>query len=266
MLDIEFAQADRLRPGTGPQRGLPGVRGAGDPARCQSRGWLFALADGVGGQEQGEVASRLAVETLLAGFRERRAGESLSRPAAAAGAGRPMPRSTKPAWRRGPGGVPWPPPWWPAPCATTARWSRTWAIRAATWSGTATPKRSRAITRWPANKCDWGFHRPRGGRGLDAPPAQPLAGQRHVRQRGYAEHQLIPGDVLLLCSDGLHGAVDAGRHRAHRHPRHFARGRGARADRLANERDGSDNVSVQLIRVRNVERVGMYRGRPYKLA
>ena len=34
---------------------------------------------------------------------------------------------------------------------------------------------------------------------------------------------------------------------------------------LANERDGSDNISVQLIRVRAVERVGMYRGRPYKL-
>lgn len=34
---------------------------------------------------------------------------------------------------------------------------------------------------------------------------------------------------------------------------------------IANERDGSDNVSVQLIRVRSVERIGMYRGRPYKL-
>ena len=34
---------------------------------------------------------------------------------------------------------------------------------------------------------------------------------------------------------------------------------------LANERDGSDNVSLQLVRVRGVERVGMYRGRPYKL-
>ena len=34
---------------------------------------------------------------------------------------------------------------------------------------------------------------------------------------------------------------------------------------LANQRDGSDNISVQLIRVRSVERVGMYRGRPYKL-
>jgi serine/threonine protein phosphatase PrpC len=34
---------------------------------------------------------------------------------------------------------------------------------------------------------------------------------------------------------------------------------------LANERGGRDNVSVQLIRVRGVERMGMYRGRPYKL-
>jgi len=34
---------------------------------------------------------------------------------------------------------------------------------------------------------------------------------------------------------------------------------------LAIERDGSDNISVQLIRVRDVERMGMYRGRPYKL-
>jgi len=34
---------------------------------------------------------------------------------------------------------------------------------------------------------------------------------------------------------------------------------------IANQRDGSDNISVQLIRVRSVERIGMYRGRPYML-
>jgi hypothetical protein len=34
---------------------------------------------------------------------------------------------------------------------------------------------------------------------------------------------------------------------------------------IANQRDGSDNISLQLIRVRSVERVGMYRGRPYRL-
>jgi serine/threonine protein phosphatase PrpC len=42
----------------------------------------------------------------------------------------------------------------------------------------------------------------------------------------------------------------------------------AAAERLvtiANERDGGDNISVQLIRVHDVERTGMYRGRPYNL-
>ena len=39
-------------------------------AEVQSRGWIFALADGVGGQEEGEEASRLAVETVIDGFRK----------------------------------------------------------------------------------------------------------------------------------------------------------------------------------------------------
>jgi PPM family protein phosphatase len=79
------------------------------------------------------------------------------------------------------------------------------------------------------------------------------------------EVQLLAGDVLLLCSDGLHGPLSAsemaqivGRHRD----------LNAAARELvstANEKDGSDNISVQLIRIRSVERMGMYRGRPYKL-
>ncbi len=31
----------------------------------------------------------------------------------------------------------------------------------------------------------------------------------------------------------------------------------------ANQQDGSDNISLQVIRIRRVERTGMYRGRPY---
>ena len=79
------------------------------------------------------------------------------------------------------------------------------------------------------------------------------------------DHQLFPGDVLVLCSDGLHGSVKAS---------DIAeacggdQGLASAADKLvalANERDGGDNISVQLIRIRDVERMGMYRGRPYKL-
>src|SRR5437870_1074250 len=39
-------------------------------------GWLFALADGVGGHQHGEVASRTAVESLVAGFRDVASGEA----------------------------------------------------------------------------------------------------------------------------------------------------------------------------------------------
>jgi serine/threonine protein phosphatase PrpC len=77
--------------------------------------------------------------------------------------------------------------------------------------------------------------------------------------------QVYPGDVLLLCCDGLYHSVP---------PSEMAAVAGQAGDLnvaaqqlvdIANERDGSDNISVQLIRVRSVERVGMYRGRPYKL-
>lgn len=80
-----------------------------------------------------------------------------------------------------------------------------------------------------------------------------------------SEHLLLPGDVLLLSSDGLHGAVPQV---------DLAKAAGGEVDleaaagqlvQLANQRDGSDNVSLQLVRIRDVERVGMYRGRPYKL-
>jgi protein phosphatase len=99
--------------------------------------------------------------------------------------------------------------------------------------------------------------------------------QRHVLSRSLGsnlfvnvdvdEIQLIAGDVLLLCSDGLHGALtDAEIAEITRRHRDLAAAAQELVNR-ANEQDGSDNISVQLIRVRNVERMGMYRGRPYKL-
>jgi protein phosphatase len=80
------------------------------------------------------------------------------------------------------------------------------------------------------------------------------------------EHQVLPGDVFLLCSDGLHNLVSAPE-MAEIATRHVGLEDAVQelVD-LANQRGGNDNVSVQLIRIRSVERVGMYRGRPYKLA
>jgi protein phosphatase len=80
------------------------------------------------------------------------------------------------------------------------------------------------------------------------------------------DHLLLSGDVLLLCSDGLHGAVKAAE-MADIVTRNADLDAAARElIDAANERDGSDNVSVQLVRIRSVERIGMYRGQPYKLA
>src|SRR5471030_2593368 len=70
MLDLEFAElTDRGLNREHNEDYLGHVLPA-SPAQVQSQGWLFALADGVGGQERGEVASRLAIETMLAGFRK----------------------------------------------------------------------------------------------------------------------------------------------------------------------------------------------------
>jgi protein phosphatase len=75
----------------------------------------------------------------------------------------------------------------------------------------------------------------------------------------------MPGDILLLCSDGLHGYVsDAVIQRIVNS--NAALNQAATAlVAAANAAGGYDNISVQLIRIREVERMGLYRGRPYRL-
>jgi protein phosphatase len=76
---------------------------------------------------------------------------------------------------------------------------------------------------------------------------------------------LQPGDVLVLCSDGLHNemsdAAIAGIVSQNKDMDEIARELVARAVEI----DGGDNTTAQVIRVRSVEQVGMYRGRPYRL-
>jgi protein phosphatase len=228
-------------------------------------GWLFAVADGVGGQEFGEVASCTAVETVVAGYRTAAAGEQQS-----ALLQRLVQAANIKVYETGraasPGGV---------PMATTIvacllRYdratiahvgdSRCYLIR---------HRNAMALTR------DHTVVNDQVRLGVMSAKEAAKAETRHVLSRSLgldlfvnvdvSEHQVTAGDVLLLCSDGLHGAVT---------PQDMSRaverstGLEEAAKRLvdlANENDGRDNVSVQLIRIRNVERVGMYRGRPYKL-
>src|SRR5215831_15529701 len=75
-MDVEFTQiSDVGRVRTGNEDYLGSVQ-PGTPERVRSHGWLFAVADGVGGHDCGEVASHTAIETILEGFRGATAGES----------------------------------------------------------------------------------------------------------------------------------------------------------------------------------------------
>jgi PPM family protein phosphatase len=266
MLDLEFAQASdcgRVRDHNEDYLGyvLPEV-----PEQEQPHGWLFALADGVGGQQQGEVASRTAVETLLAGFRRAARGEQLRSL---------LPRLVQAAnekvFETGLAGKLGGPAMATTLVACALRFdrvvvshvgdSRCYSIR----HGRAT-----ALTR------DHTVVGERARLGLLSARDAAEAENRHILTRSLGsamfvgvetrDHLVLSGDVLLLCSDGLHGAIPAA-DMADIVTRNTDLN--AAAHELidaANERDGSDNVSVQLIRIRSVERVGMYRGRPYKLA
>jgi len=265
MLEVEFAQISdngRVRPHNEDYLGhvLPAT-----PEQARSHGYLFALADGVGGAQQGEVASRAAVESLLQGFRDANMGEPLSallqRLVQAANA-----RVFEVAVASGTAG---------AGMATTLvacalRHDR--AVVAHVGDSRCYLIRRGEAIRLTRDHTVAAEHQ---RLGLLTAQEAAEADSRHVLSRSLGgglfvgveinDYQVLAGDVLLLCSDGLHGAVKTS---------DIVQlvGNGADLDlaarnlvSLANENDGGDNVSVQLIRVVAVERVGMYRGRPYKL-
>src|ERR1035437_9271692 len=68
MLDLEFVERTDVGRVRDHNEDYLGYACPPTPAQARSHGWLFALADGVGGNEKGEVASRAAVESMIAGF------------------------------------------------------------------------------------------------------------------------------------------------------------------------------------------------------
>jgi protein phosphatase len=251
-MELEFAQATdrgRVRDHNEDYIGcaLPEA-----PEREQTHGWLFALADGVGGQEKGEVASRTAVETLLAEFRRAGRDEPLRSL---------MPRLVQTANEKV----------FEAGIASKPRG----AAMATTLVACALRYDRAVVSHVGDSRC----YLVRGGRARALTRDHTAVSgpeTRHVLTRSLgnamfvgadtAEHLVLAGDVLLLCSDGLHGALASDEM-----AEILARGADLQAAArelvdAAKERDGSDNISVQLIGVRSVERIGIYRGRPYKLA
>ena len=76
---------------------------------------------------------------------------------------------------------------------------------------------------------------------------------------------LQAGDVLVLCTDGLHDEMTNSMIAEIASQRKNAEEIAHELVQKAVEIDGGDNATAQVIRVRSVEQVGMYRGRPYRL-
>jgi len=261
-MDLEFAQiSDVGRVRTGNEDYLGSVQ-PDSPQRVRSHGWLFALADGVGGHDLGEVASRTAVECIVEGFRSSVAGEShfavLNRLILAANtriidaghAARVNMATTI------------------VTCAL--RYDRVTVAHVG-------DSRCYVIRRGQAMQVTRDHTLANEQSRLGVLPSSELerAEMRHVLSRSLgselivkpdlAEEQLSVGDVVLLCSDGLHASVKGAELALILTPEAELNAAAQQLVDLANERDGGDNISALVIRIKNVERVGMYRGRPYRL-
>ena len=76
MLELEFAQLSDPGKVRAQNEDFIGYAEPRTPEHARNQGWLFALADGCGGHDRGEVASRIAVDTLVSNFYANSAGKS----------------------------------------------------------------------------------------------------------------------------------------------------------------------------------------------
>jgi protein phosphatase len=265
MLDLEFVQRTDIGRVRNHNEDYLGYAAPAAPAQARSHGWLFALADGVGGHNMGEAASRAAIESMVGGFQGAPGGESHTAllPRLVQKANTQVFETALAGGRESAGMA-------TTVVACALRFdrvtvahvgdSRCYLIRNA---------KATQLTR------DHTFANEQIRLGLISAQEAGEGSTRHILSRSLGtemivnvetkDHQLLPGDVLLQCSDGLHGSVEALEIAALCSHGLDLVAASEKLVALANERDGSDNISVQLIRVRDVERMGMYRGRPYKL-
>jgi serine/threonine protein phosphatase PrpC len=265
VLDLEFAELTDTGLAREHNEDALGHVLPASPAMVQSQGWFFCMADGMGAHAKGEVAAQLAVTTAVEGFRKIPKGVmhvSL------------LPRLVQEANAavydagQAQGGV-------------GARMGCTFVACALRFD-------SAVISHVGDSRC----YLMRSGGLTQLTHDHTMANEqirlgilsledagsgdgRHLLTRSLGAEMfvaadtitvnIVPGDLLFLCTDGLHGYVaeDKIRYLLDSQAELGSMAQGLIA--AANEQGGHDNVSVQLIRVRSVERMGLYRGRPYRL-
>ena len=265
MLDVVFSQASdpgKIRTNNEDAMGsfIPSSR-----HEARSHGYLFVVADGVGGLDLGEVASSTAVSILIQEFEKAQGGAMLISllPRLVQHANAAVHDCTLAPEFRG------------KKMATTAVAcalrhdqaivshvgdSRCYLVR----KGVA-----RQITQ------DHTWVNEQRKMGVISASDVATSDSRHVLIRSLGPEMFVSpdttaltvqaGDVLVLCSDGLHDEMPESTIAAivsqNKAIDEIAQELVARAVEI----DGNDNTTAQVIRIRSVEQVGMYRGRPYSL-
>jgi PPM family protein phosphatase len=265
MLDVVFGQASdpgKVRTNNEDSMGnfIPASR-----HQARSHGFLFAVADGVGGMDLGEVASSTAISVLTGEFEKAQSGAMLISL---------LPRLVQ--------------------HANAAVHDRTLAPEfrgkkmATTVVACAIRHDQAVVSHVGDSRCylvrkgiakqitqDHTWVNEQKKMGLISSDEIAQSESRHVLIRSLGPEMFVspdttalsiqPGDVLVLCSDGLHDempeATIASIVSQNKNAEEIAQELVARAVEI----DGNDNTTAQVIRVRSVEQVGMYRGRPYRL-
>ncbi len=265
MLDVQFGQASdfgKVRTNNEDAMGsfIPSSRRQG-----RSHGFLFAVADGVGGMDLGEVASATAIKTVAEAFAKAPSGSMLSTL---------MPRLVQQANSA------------VHDCSIDPRYQ---SRKMATTLVTCALRHDQAvISHVGDSRCylvrngvakqvtqDHTWVNEQRKMGLLTAQEAAESDSRHVLIRSIGPEMfvspdtnvltLLPNDVLVLCTDGLHDEMPetlmADIVSQKKPIQEIASELVARAVEI----DGGDNTTAQVIRVRSVEQVGMYRGRPYRL-
>jgi serine/threonine protein phosphatase PrpC len=265
MLDVQFGQASdfgKVRTNNEDAMGsfIPASR-----HQARSLGFLFAVADGVGGMDLGEVASTTAIAVLTDEFSNAQADTMLISllPRLIQHANAAVHDKTLESEYRG------------KKMATTLvacalRYdqaivshvgdSRCYLVR----NGKA-----RQVTQ------DHTLVNEQRKMGLISAEEAPVSEARHMLIRSLGPELFVSadttavtlqaGDVLVLCTDGLHDQMSETMIAEIASQKKNAEEIAHELVMKAVEIDGGDNTTAQVIRVRSVEQVGMYRGRPYRL-
>lgn len=266
MLDVQFGQASdpgKVRTNNEDALGsfLPKSR-----QETRSHGFLFAVADGVGGMDLGEIASATAIKVVTQEFSQAQSGSLL------AGL---LPRLLQHA----------------NAAVHDLRLEREYRGKsmATTLVACALRYDQAVISHVGDSRCylvrngkarqvteDHTWVAQQRKLGLISAEDVAASDARHVLIRSLGPEMFVspdtnsisvqPGDVLILCTDGLHDELPESEmvnlvSQPHKDVDAIARELVARAIEV----DGNDNTTAQVIRVRSIEQVGMYRGRPYRL-